>query len=64
MSAPQRLNVLLSRARDAMIMFGSVETFKNARKGRETYGKFFEIMNGAGHMRVFLFFLTSPQRVG
>ena len=50
MSAPQRLNVLLSRARNAMIMFGSVETFKKSRKGKDTYGKFFEIMNGAGHM--------------
>lgn len=50
MSAPQRLNVLLSRARNAMILFGSVDTFKNARKGKDTYTKLFEHLNGAGHL--------------
>lgn len=50
MAAPQRLNVLLSRARNAMIVFGSAETFKNSRKGKETYTKFFEHMTGAGHV--------------
>ena len=63
MSAPQRLKKLLSRARDAMIMFGSVETSRNARKGKGEQLKFFEIMNGAGHMRVFLFPFNIPLNV-
>lgn len=64
MSAPQRLNVLLSRARNAMIMFGSARTFKKARKGNDTYGKFFELMNGAGHMLVSPVFLPCLEKVG
>ncbi|KAL8800714.1 MAG: hypothetical protein Q9182_004986 [Xanthomendoza sp. 2 TL-2023] len=34
MSAPERLNVLLSRARNAMLIIGNSETFRGSRKGK------------------------------
>lgn len=37
MRAPERLNVLISRARDALIMIGNAETFINAKNGREEW---------------------------
>lgn len=39
MAAPERLNVLLSRARDGLIMIGNFETFVHARKGKDTWQK-------------------------
>lgn len=39
MSQPQRLNVLLSRARDGLILIGNLENFVNARKGKEVWQK-------------------------
>lgn len=50
MSSPQRLNVLLSRARDALIMIGNAETFIGARKGKELYTKFFNLLKKNGHI--------------
>lgn len=37
MSSPQRLNVLLSRARNALILIGNATTFLDARKGKELW---------------------------
>jgi hypothetical protein len=42
MDAPERLNVLLSRARDGLIMIGNSDTFINARKGKEVWRKLFD----------------------
>ncbi|KAI1081768.1 P-loop containing nucleoside triphosphate hydrolase protein [Whalleya microplaca] len=39
MAAPERLNVLISRARNALIMIGNAETFMNAKKGREEWAR-------------------------
>ena len=50
MATPERLNVLLSRARDALIMIGNPETFLNARKGKEEWIRFFEILRHNGHV--------------
>ena len=50
MQAPERLNVLLSRARDGMILLGNMETYLHARKGRHLWAKFFKIMQDAGHI--------------
>ncbi|CZR61308.1 related to stage V sporulation protein K [Phialocephala subalpina] len=50
MSAPERLNVLLSRSRNALIMIGNVETFENARKGHELWRKAFRLMQEKGHI--------------
>ncbi|KAG4441429.1 hypothetical protein IFR05_003116 [Cadophora sp. M221] len=50
MAAPERLNVLLSRARDALIMIGNSETFSNARKGKEVWRKLFDLLKENGHV--------------
>ena len=50
MFAPERLNVLLSRARDALIMIGNAETFSTARKGGELWTQFFKMMRDDGHI--------------
>ncbi|KAE9394090.1 P-loop containing nucleoside triphosphate hydrolase protein [Gymnopus androsaceus JB14] len=44
MSAPERLNVLLSRARDGLIMIGNAETFSTARKGSDLWTRFFGLL--------------------
>lgn len=49
MSAPERLNVLLSRARDGLIIIGNSETFTNARKGQELWRKTFRMIQDNGH---------------
>jgi AAA domain len=50
MAAPERLNVLLSRARDGLIMIGNSETFMNARKGREVWRKLFDHLKENDHI--------------
>ena len=50
MYSPERLNVLLSRARNALIMIGNVDTFKNSRKGGELWTKLFKILLANGHI--------------
>ncbi|TVY43119.1 NFX1-type zinc finger-containing protein [Lachnellula subtilissima] len=50
MSAPERLNVLLSRARDGLIIIGNSETFTNARKGQELWRKAFGMLKEDGHV--------------
>ncbi|KAK0127291.1 hypothetical protein ONS96_006841 [Cadophora gregata f. sp. sojae] len=50
MAAPERLNVLLSRARDALIMIGNSDTFMNARKGKEVWRKLFDHLKQNGHV--------------
>ena len=50
MSAPQRVNVLLSRARDALIVIGNAKTFLSSRKGKETWAPLFEQLNREGHV--------------
>ncbi|TVY43950.1 NFX1-type zinc finger-containing protein [Lachnellula occidentalis] len=50
MSAPERLNVLLSRARDGLIMIGNSDTFINARKGQELWRKAFSMLKEEGHV--------------
>lgn len=50
MYAPERLNVLLSRARNAFIMIGNADTFLNARKGKELWTRFFELLRKGNHV--------------
>lgn len=50
MAAPERLNVLLSRARDALIMIGNSETFINARKGRGIWRSLFDHLEERGNI--------------
>lgn len=49
MSAPERLNVLLSRARNALIMIGNSETFVGSRKGAQIWTQLFDILKADGH---------------
>lgn len=50
MAAPERLNVLLSRARDGLIMIGNSDTFMNARKGKEVWQKLFNHLTQNNHV--------------
>ena len=50
MSAPERLNVLLSRARDGLILIGNSGTFMRSRKGTNTWGPFFKLMQEGGYI--------------
>ncbi|KAI9668499.1 MAG: hypothetical protein M1829_005377 [Trizodia sp. TS-e1964] len=50
MSAPERLNVLISRARNALILIGNSETFIKARKGQALWQKFFDMLKENDHI--------------
>lgn len=49
MSSPERLNVLLSRARNGLIIIGNSETFLKSRSGKETWSKFFDMIKRLGY---------------
>ncbi|KAK7510107.1 hypothetical protein IWZ03DRAFT_396821 [Phyllosticta citriasiana] len=48
--SPERLNVLLSRARDGLIIIGNSETFLSSKKGKDTWGPFLDFMSKKGHI--------------
>jgi len=50
MSSPERLNVLLSRARDGLIMIGNIETFIKARKGAKIWLELVEHLKKHGNI--------------
>ena len=50
MAAPQRLNVLLSRARLALIMVGNADTFIGSRRGKEDWRSFFACLDKNHHL--------------
>ncbi|KAL4807516.1 P-loop containing nucleoside triphosphate hydrolase protein [Aspergillus unguis] len=50
MSAPQRLNVLLSRARNVLIMIGNPKTFIRSRKGKDVWKPFIDQLQASGHL--------------
>ncbi|KAF8213839.1 P-loop containing nucleoside triphosphate hydrolase protein [Mycena galopus ATCC 62051] len=50
MFSPERLNVLLSRARNASIMVGNSDTFLNSRKGKDLWTKYFSLLKNGGHI--------------
>ena len=50
MAAPERLNVLLSRARIALIMIGNMSTFLRSQKGKESWVPFFEYLSETRHL--------------
>ncbi|OTB10549.1 hypothetical protein K445DRAFT_27497 [Daldinia sp. EC12] len=50
MCAPERLNVLVSRARNALIMIGSASTFMNAKKGKDEWTRLFEHLKKDGRI--------------
>ncbi|KAI9773257.1 MAG: hypothetical protein M1839_002169 [Geoglossum umbratile] len=48
--SPDRLNVLLSRARNSIIMIGNAETFLNARDGKDIWAKFLNLLKLGGQI--------------
>lgn len=50
LSSPERLNVLISRARDALIMVGNAKLLSEARKGRELWSNFFKLLKAGSHI--------------
>lgn len=50
LTQPERLNVLLSRARNAMIVIGSAETFLRSRSGKELWQKFLNLLTSGSHV--------------
>ncbi|RAQ63078.1 nonsense-mediated mRNA decay protein [Aspergillus flavus] len=50
MAAPQRLNVLLSRARDVLIMVGNPKTFLSSKKGECVWRPFVDQLQTSGHL--------------
>ena len=50
MSSPQRVNVLLSRARNALILIGNADTFTNSRKGKEVWVPLMDQLKQNGHV--------------
>ncbi|KAJ8579623.1 hypothetical protein M405DRAFT_835637 [Rhizopogon salebrosus TDB-379] len=50
MNSLERRNVLVSRARDGFILVGNSQTFMDARKGKELWGKFFQLVNQGAYM--------------
>ncbi|EPS44029.1 hypothetical protein H072_1969 [Dactylellina haptotyla CBS 200.50] len=50
MASPQRVNVLLSRARNALIMIGNADTFMNSRKGKDVWIPLMEQLKTNGHV--------------
>lgn len=50
MSAPQRVNVMLSRSRDALIIIGNPNTFVQSRKGRDVWVPLMDSLRRDGHV--------------
>ena len=50
MAAPQRVNVLLSRARNALIIIGNAKTFMNSRKGKDVWVPLVNELKLNGHL--------------
>jgi hypothetical protein len=52
MYSPERVNVLLSRARNGLIMIGNAETFTNARnpEGRKLWTRVLDLLRNGGHV--------------
>ncbi|PVI03012.1 P-loop containing nucleoside triphosphate hydrolase protein [Periconia macrospinosa] len=50
MSSPERLNVLLSRARNGLILIGNAETFVSSRKGGQLWKRFIDMLKAKNHI--------------
>jgi hypothetical protein len=50
MSSPERLNVLLSRARNGLIIIGDAETFMSSRKGGQLWKQFIDMLKAQNHI--------------
>ncbi|KAF9238218.1 P-loop containing nucleoside triphosphate hydrolase protein [Melanogaster broomeanus] len=50
MNSPERLNVLLSRARNGLILIGNSKTFQSSKTGGDIWKKLFVLLRSGGHM--------------
>jgi superfamily I DNA and/or RNA helicase len=50
MFSPERLNVLLSRARNGLIMIGNAQTFLKSRNADQAWTPFLHFMKEKGHL--------------
>jgi len=50
MYSPERVNVLLSRARNALIMIGNADTFARSRKGGALWTRLLKMLRTNGHI--------------
>ncbi|KAI0965474.1 P-loop containing nucleoside triphosphate hydrolase protein [Xylaria arbuscula] len=50
MYSPERLNVLLSRARNSLILIGNAETFMNSRKGGRLWNQLLSMLKAQNHI--------------
>ncbi|KAH0828787.1 P-loop containing nucleoside triphosphate hydrolase protein [Lanmaoa asiatica] len=50
MRSPERLNVLISRARDGLILVGNSRTFKSSKSAGDLWTKFFGLLRNGGHI--------------
>ena len=50
MSAPERLNVLITRARNCLVLIGNMETFMKSKKGNTTWHPFFDLLKDRNHL--------------
>ncbi|KAK8151607.1 P-loop containing nucleoside triphosphate hydrolase protein [Phyllosticta citribraziliensis] len=50
MKSPERVNVLLSRARNGLIIIGNSKTFLSSKQGKETWAPLLDFMSKKGHV--------------
>ncbi|KAK5657152.1 hypothetical protein OQA88_3209 [Cercophora sp. LCS_1] len=50
MSAPERLNVLITRARNCIVLIGNMATFMASKKGENTWLPFFQLLKERSHL--------------
>ncbi|KAL2264535.1 hypothetical protein VTJ83DRAFT_7045 [Remersonia thermophila] len=50
MAAAERVNVLITRARNGMILIGNMATFLNSKKGHTTWRPFLDLLKEKGHL--------------
>lgn len=50
MSAPQRVNVMLSRARNGLLIIGNPDTFTSSRKGKDVWMPLMNKLKLDGHV--------------
>jgi hypothetical protein len=50
MASPERLNVLLSRARNGLILIGDANTFMGSPRGRDLWSRFIGMPKACNHV--------------
>lgn len=50
MKSPERLNVLISRARDGLVLIGNSQTFESCKFSGNPWTKFFGLLRNSGHI--------------